>query len=250
MLYMVTERYRAGATDAIYARFRERGRQLPTGLHYINSWVDLKSTLCFQLMRTDDPRLFQPWIDAWSDLVEFEITPVQSSAEAAAASAERGRGPKGDRTRVSTFVRPVQPDDLEGVLRLYRELRPNDPALDPATARDVFAHLIQRDDIELLVCESNGVLTATCQLALIPNLANGARAFGVIEHVVTLSQYRRLGYARLLLERALELAWTRGCCKVVLLSGAQRAEAHKLYEAVGFVGGVESGFVARPPNAR
>jgi hypothetical protein len=42
-------------------------------------------------MRTDDPGLFKPWIEAWSDLVEFEITPVQSSAEAAAASVERGR---------------------------------------------------------------------------------------------------------------------------------------------------------------
>jgi hypothetical protein len=37
-------------------------------------------------MRTDDPSLFSSWIDAWSDLVEFEITPVQSSADAAAAA--------------------------------------------------------------------------------------------------------------------------------------------------------------------
>jgi hypothetical protein len=88
---MVVERYRAGASDAIYERFRERGRQLPAGLHYVDSWVDLDSTTCFQLMRTDDPGLFKPWIEAWSDLVEFEITPVQSSAEAAAASVERGR---------------------------------------------------------------------------------------------------------------------------------------------------------------
>jgi hypothetical protein len=61
---------------------------MPAGLEYVDSWVDLARTSCFQLMRTDDPRLFQPWIDAWSDLVEFEITPVQSSAQAAAASAQ------------------------------------------------------------------------------------------------------------------------------------------------------------------
>jgi len=88
LLYMVVERYRAGATGAIYERFREHGRQLPAGLHYVDSWVDLKSTMCFQLMRTDDPELFQPWIDAWSDLVEFEITPVRSSAEAASERAD------------------------------------------------------------------------------------------------------------------------------------------------------------------
>jgi hypothetical protein len=84
---MVVERYRAGAADAIYRRFRERGRQLPAGLDYIDSWVDLGRTCCFQLMRTDDPGLFQSWIEAWSDLVEFEITPVQSSAQAAAVAA-------------------------------------------------------------------------------------------------------------------------------------------------------------------
>ena len=88
MLYMAVERYRAGAAEAIYERFRERGRQMPAGLEYVDGWVDLDCTSCFQLMRTDDPRLFQPWIDAWSDLVEFEITPVQSSAQAAATSAE------------------------------------------------------------------------------------------------------------------------------------------------------------------
>jgi len=32
----------------------------------------------------------------------------------------------------------------------------------------------------------------------------------------------------------------------MLLSGAQRKEAHKLYESVGFDGDVERGFVAKP----
>ena len=48
------------------------------------------------------------------------------------------------------------------------------------------------------------------------------------------------------LEHALASAWTRGCCKVMLLSGAQRGEAPKLCESVGFVGDIERGFVARP----
>jgi GNAT superfamily N-acetyltransferase len=149
---------------------------------------------------------------------------------------------------MSVVVRQVEPRDLEGVLRLYKELRPKDPPLVPQAARDMFEHLIQRPDIDLLVCEVNGVLAATCQLALVPNLASGARPFGVLEHVVTLAGHRRLGYARLLLTHALDTAWSKGCYKVLLLSGAQRPEAHKLYEAVGFVGGIERGFVARSPS--
>jgi hypothetical protein len=35
-------------------------------------------------MKTDAPRLFDEWTAAWSDLAEFEVVPVISSAEAAA----------------------------------------------------------------------------------------------------------------------------------------------------------------------
>ena len=145
-------------------------------------------------------------------------------------------------------ARTAESNDLAGVLALYRELRPDDPALAPALARDTFAVLLEREDIALVVCENDGLLTATCMLALIPNLASGARPFGVIEHVVTLPAFRRRGHARLALEHAMNLAWSRHCCKVVLLSGAQRVEAHRLYESAGFVGGVEMGFVAKPPG--
>jgi GNAT superfamily N-acetyltransferase len=143
-------------------------------------------------------------------------------------------------------VRTATAGDLAGVLALYRELRPHDPELAPEAARHAFANLLARDDLHLLVCEGGDVLAATCMLAVIPNLASGARPFGVIEHVVTLSSERRRGYARLVLRHALDLAWAEGCYKVLLLSGAQRTEAHKLYESVGFVGDVERGFVAKP----
>ena len=83
MLYMVIEHFNAGAAAEIYRRARERGRQLPPGLEYVDSWVDLDYSRCFQLMRTDDQSLFDAWIDAWSDLVRFEVIPVRASAEAA-----------------------------------------------------------------------------------------------------------------------------------------------------------------------
>src|SRR5262245_56212619 len=107
---------------------------------------------------------------------------------------------------------------------------------------------MSKRDVVLLVCELDGALVATCMLAIIPNLASGARPFGIIEHVVTLPAHRRRGHARRVLQHALDLAWARRCCKVMLLSGEQRGEAHSLYESVGFAGNVERGFVARPPD--
>jgi hypothetical protein len=84
MRYMIIERFVHGPAP-VYARFAERGRMLPPGLTYIESWIDERTLdRCFQLMETDDPALLDEWIARWSDLAEFEVVPVVTSAEAAA----------------------------------------------------------------------------------------------------------------------------------------------------------------------
>jgi uncharacterized protein DUF3303 len=65
MLYMVIEYFNTGAAPDIYRRARDRGRQLPPGLEYVDSWVDLDYFRCFQLMRTEDRSLFDTWTKAW-----------------------------------------------------------------------------------------------------------------------------------------------------------------------------------------
>jgi hypothetical protein len=85
MRYMVIERYTKGSRP-VYERAAVRGRMLPDGLRYIDSWVvdDHDLDRCFQLMETDDPALFEVWLANWRDLADFEIVPVIRSAEAAA----------------------------------------------------------------------------------------------------------------------------------------------------------------------
>jgi hypothetical protein len=85
MLYMVIERYTRGPVP-VYERAAVRGRMLPEGLRYLDSWVVDSEELdrCFQLMETDDPSLFEKWLSNWSDLGEFEVIPVIKSSEAAA----------------------------------------------------------------------------------------------------------------------------------------------------------------------
>jgi len=81
MLYMVIERFKEGVAPEIYRRFREKGRMMPDGLGYVSSWIDHDLKRCWQLMTTDDPALFDRWIDNWRDLVDFEVVPVRTSAE-------------------------------------------------------------------------------------------------------------------------------------------------------------------------
>jgi hypothetical protein len=81
---MVVERYLRGP-EPVYARVEAKGRMLPAGLERVDSWVvdDVPMDRCFQLMEADDPALFDEWFAHWADLVEFEVHPVLSSAEAA-----------------------------------------------------------------------------------------------------------------------------------------------------------------------
>lgn len=89
MRYMVIESFRGGDPAPVYARLAERGRQLPDGLSYVDSWVADDLTRCFQLVDCDDPALLDAWTAAWDDLVAFEIVPVIASAQAQARAARR-----------------------------------------------------------------------------------------------------------------------------------------------------------------
>jgi len=83
MLYMVVERFKEGKAPEIYRRARDKGRMIPDGLEYVSSWVDLEFKTCYQLMRTENASVFEAWMNAWKGLIEFEIVPVRTSAEAA-----------------------------------------------------------------------------------------------------------------------------------------------------------------------
>jgi hypothetical protein len=89
MLFMLIENYRNGDPVPVYRRFRDRGRQAPTGLEYRGSWVTPDLKRCYQLMECDDRRLLDEWIARWDDIVDFEVIEVLTSAEAAAAVAPR-----------------------------------------------------------------------------------------------------------------------------------------------------------------
>jgi hypothetical protein len=85
MHYMVIETFRGGDPVPVYRRFRERGRLMPEGIEYRGSWVTADLRRCFQIMECRDRRLLDQWMSHWDDLTDFEVIPVVTSADAAAA---------------------------------------------------------------------------------------------------------------------------------------------------------------------
>ena len=88
---MIVETFLDGA-GPVYERAAERGRMLPPGVRYVESWVNEGLDGCFQLVETDDPGLLDSWLAAWSDLVRFEAVPVIGSAEAGKRALEASGG--------------------------------------------------------------------------------------------------------------------------------------------------------------
>lgn len=144
------------------------------------------------------------------------------------------------------MIRVATVDDLNGVLKLYKELRPTDPQLAADVAAAKWAELINDPRTVVVVAEVDGELASTCALGINLSIANGARPFAIIEHVITAGRFRRQGLSRQVLEFALSLAWQKDCYKVMLLSGATLTSAHALYQAVGFKADIEKGFVIKP----
>ena len=74
--YMVIERFKDACWKAAYERFNVEGRLLPKGLSYLNSWANRDRSVCYQLMETASPELFDQCFFRWSDLVEFDLIPI------------------------------------------------------------------------------------------------------------------------------------------------------------------------------
>jgi len=54
---------------------------LPEGVNYRASWVDPATARCFQVMEVSGLELLNTWIRLWEDLIDFEVIPVETSAE-------------------------------------------------------------------------------------------------------------------------------------------------------------------------
>ena len=79
---MVVEHFRNGDAAPVYRRFRDKGRMMPDGLEYVSSWIDESLERCYQVMQTADRRLLDQWMANWDDIMDFEVHPVITSAEA------------------------------------------------------------------------------------------------------------------------------------------------------------------------
>ena len=81
MLFMVVEHFKPETRAAMAERFQTKGRMLPDGVIYHASWMETNGARCYQVMEAPGRDWLDEWIVRWSDLVDFEVVPVLTSAD-------------------------------------------------------------------------------------------------------------------------------------------------------------------------
>ncbi len=150
------------------------------------------------------------------------------------------------------IIRRIRDDELDELIALYAHYTApeNLPPLTTERIEEIWEEIERNPGVHYFALEMEGRLAAAAILSITPSFIRGGKGYGVIEHVVTHDDFRRRGLARALMEHILDFAWDQGCTEVMLLSGADLAPAHKLYEGLGFDKQQRTGFIIFKPEDR
>ena len=145
-----------------------------------------------------------------------------------------------------TVFREAGPGDFEDVLRLYRQMQPEDPVLLDGSDAAAFAQILGSPGLHLFVLEADGAVVATTYLNVIPNLTRSAAPYAVIENVVVEQALRGTGLGKQIMAGTLRAAWDAGCYKAMLMTGSRDPATHAFYKASGFSPDAKTAYLARP----
>ena len=137
-------------------------------------------------------------------------------------------------------VRRAGARDADEIARLYAQLVAN-PAV--RILPDRLAELEHASDTGLFVVERAGRLAGTVLVCLCADAMFGRRPFAVVENIVVDLAARRQGIGAALLGEVDRFCLSADCSKIMLLSAAERADAHRFFERCGYAGDRKRGFV-------
>jgi ribosomal protein S18 acetylase RimI-like enzyme len=141
---------------------------------------------------------------------------------------------------MAAVFRAATADDLPAIIALLMDdelgkLR-EDSGTPPNPTYLAAFEAIERDPNQLLVvAEKAGEVVGCLQLSFLPGLSHLGMWRGQIEGVRIASSQRGAGIGKAMLQWTIEQCRERGCRQVQLTTDKRRIDAHRFYEALGFV---------------
>lgn len=104
----------------------------------------------------------------------------------------------------------------------------------PESYLKAFEEIAADKNNELIVAEKDGVLVGTLQLTFTPSISFQGGKRATVESVRVDTKYRGQGIGRELMIYAIERARRENCVSMQLTTNADRQDAHRFYENLGF----------------
>ena len=132
-------------------------------------------------------------------------------------------------------VRDATDADLPGILRVLAESGiDGGKSFSTAEAREHLARLRQWPNFRLLAAMIGGEVAGTYSLLIMGKLGKRGTPAGVVEDVAVMPDRQGQGIGRAMMEHAIAECRKAGCYKLALSSNANRGDAHRFYESLGF----------------
>jgi len=142
-------------------------------------------------------------------------------------------------------IRMVNRNDLPALQELYLNLHETNIIPITSEGLKIWEEILKTPDYYILIGEYMGKVISSVTVIIIKNLTRNMRPYALIENVVTVPEYRKKGYAGLLLNKAVEIAKDNNCYKVMLLSGSKSEATINLYKNAGFSDTEKTGYIMR-----
>ena len=140
---------------------------------------------------------------------------------------------------MSLTFRKADLEDLADIVRMLADdflgqtrERFEDPLPDSYVA--AFREIEADKNNELIVVEIDGRLVGTLQITFTPSISFQGGLRSTVESVRVDDAFRGKGIGREMMLWAIERARERGCISMQLTTNADRSEAHRFYERLGF----------------
>ncbi len=141
------------------------------------------------------------------------------------------------------MIREAVKEDLDELLQLYLFLHEKEV---PEKTEHLFItwnNILSDENHHLIVNEVNGKIVSSCVCVIIPNLTRNIRPYAFVENVVTHGDYRGKGYATECLNYAREIAQSKNCYKIMLLTGTKDKDTLKFYQNAGYNSSDKTAFI-------
>lgn len=132
------------------------------------------------------------------------------------------------------MIRSITDKDFDGLMKLYMQLHDNPMPEETEEIMSLWRRILDDKSHHIIVADIDGKIVSSCVCVIIPNLTHGQRPYAFVENVVTDKNYRKQGFATACLNYAREIAVSKNCYKMMLLTGSKKESTLNFYERAGY----------------